>query len=165
MGIHKRERKQIISQFKAGKIDMLIATDAMARGLDVPDIEQVVSYDVTSVSTYVHRIGRTARAGKTGTALSLVTKDDVGDYRNVLSQGGGIAEEITIPMEELEVYEESYKESLTKMKEGLLQEKQDRRNKIDGGKGKQKGRLNNKQGLRKGIKRLQNGGAKFPSKD
>ncbi|CAL4142225.1 unnamed protein product, partial [Meganyctiphanes norvegica] len=163
---HKKERKQIISQFKAGKIDMLISTDAMARGLDVPDIEQVVSYDVTSTSTYVHRIGRTARAGKTGTALSFVTKDDVGDYKNMLSQGGGIAEEISVPMEELEIYEEMYKEALFKMKDTLLQEKHNKRNEnktsvirilqtVEGNKGKHKGRINNKQGLRKGIKRLQ----------
>lgn len=163
---HKRERKQIVSQFMAGKIDMLISTDAMARGLDVPDIEQVVSYDVTSVSTYVHRIGRTARAGKTGTATSLVTKDDVMDYKNVLSQGGGVAEEISVSMEELEVYEETYKEALTKMKEVLLQEKQNKREKVDENKMKHKGRPNNKKGLKKGIKRLQNGKeARLPRRD
>lgn len=49
----------------------------MARGLDVPNVEYVVSYDVTSVNNYIHRIGRTARAGKPGTAVSLVTRDTV----------------------------------------------------------------------------------------
>ena len=52
----------------------------MARGLDVPDIDHVVSYDVTAATTYVHRIGRTARAGRPGTALSLVTKKTVSYY-------------------------------------------------------------------------------------
>lgn len=56
----------------------------MARGLDISDIEHVVSYDVTSVNTYVHRIGRTARAGKSGTALSLVTKDVVSTWKSHL---------------------------------------------------------------------------------
>lgn len=62
----------------------LVSSDAMARGLDVPDIDHVVSYDVTAATTYVHRIGRTARAGQPGTALSLVTKPTVSYCRLLL---------------------------------------------------------------------------------
>lgn len=55
----------------------LIASDVMARGLDIPNVDNVVCYDVTSITTYIHRIGRTARAGTPGTAVSLVTLDKV----------------------------------------------------------------------------------------
>ncbi|XP_076054034.1 putative ATP-dependent RNA helicase Dbp73D [Oratosquilla oratoria] len=128
---HGRERHKIKSKFAAGKIDILVSSDAMARGLDIPDIEHVVSYDVTSVSTYVHRIGRTARAGKEGTALSLVTKDLVKEFRSVLSNGGGSASEISVPTSELESYETAYVDALAKMKEILDGEKLKEKEKRD----------------------------------
>ena len=52
--------------------------------MDIPDIEHVVSYNLTSLSTYIHRIGRTARAGKPGTALSLITNDEVSQMYHLL---------------------------------------------------------------------------------
>lgn len=61
----------------------LICTDAIARGMDVDNVKYVMSYDATpNVNTYVHRVGRTARAGKTGTALTLVTQQEVSLYRH-----------------------------------------------------------------------------------
>ena len=61
----------------------LICTDAIARGMDVDNVKYVISYDATpNVNTYVHRVGRTARAGKTGTALTLVTQQEVSLYRH-----------------------------------------------------------------------------------
>ena len=59
----------------------LICTDAIARGMDFDNVKYVMSYDATpNVNTYVHRVGRTARAGKTGTALTLVTHQEVSLY-------------------------------------------------------------------------------------
>ena len=59
------------------KIDILIATDVAARGLDIDDITYVINYDMPEdVDTYVHRIGRTGRAGKEGTAVSFVTSEE-----------------------------------------------------------------------------------------
>jgi ATP-dependent RNA helicase RhlB len=71
-------RQRVIDEVKAGKIQFLVATDVAARGLDIDDLAMVVNYDLpTEAENYVHRIGRTARAGKTGRAVSLVTEQDV----------------------------------------------------------------------------------------
>ena len=76
-GIHgdkrSRERIRILDSFKKDKINILIATDVAARGLDIPDVTHVINYDVPQTyDTYVHRIGRTGRSGKKGTALTFV---------------------------------------------------------------------------------------------
>lgn len=76
-GIHgdkrSRERIRTLDLFKQDKINILIATDVAARGLDIPDVTHVINYDVPQTyDTYVHRIGRTGRAGKKGTALTFV---------------------------------------------------------------------------------------------
>ncbi|MEK9182666.1 MAG: DEAD/DEAH box helicase [Patescibacteria group bacterium] len=68
-----RERIRILDSFKKDRINVLIATDVAARGLDIPDVTHVINYDVPQTyDTYVHRIGRTGRSGKKGTALTFV---------------------------------------------------------------------------------------------
>ena len=68
-----RERIRILDSFKKDHINVLIATDVAARGLDIPDVTHVINYDVPQTyDTYVHRIGRTGRSGKKGTALTFV---------------------------------------------------------------------------------------------
>lgn len=68
-----RERIRTLDLFKQDKINILIATDVAARGLDIPDVTHVINYDVPQTyDTYVHRIGRTGRAGKKGNALTFV---------------------------------------------------------------------------------------------
>lgn len=68
-----RERLRTLDLFKKDQINILIATDVAARGLDIPDVTHVINYDVPQTyDTYVHRIGRTGRAGKKGTALTFV---------------------------------------------------------------------------------------------
>lgn len=65
--------RKTLSQFRQGRITILVATDRASRGLDLPGLAHVVSYDIpTSVTTYIHRVGRTARAGKEGKAWTLV---------------------------------------------------------------------------------------------
>lgn len=71
--IAQNQRERIINQYKQGKIDILIATDVAARGLDVDRISHVVNYDIPQdPESYVHRIGRTGRAGRTGQAILFV---------------------------------------------------------------------------------------------
>ena len=72
--MEQRQREQMVTQLKNGKIDILIATDVAARGLDVERISHVLNYDIPYDSeTYVHRIGRTGRAGRTGDAILFVS--------------------------------------------------------------------------------------------
>ena len=68
------QRERTVNQLKAAKLDILVATDVAARGLDVERISHVVNYDIpTDTESYVHRIGRTGRAGRSGDAISFVT--------------------------------------------------------------------------------------------
>jgi ATP-dependent RNA helicase DeaD len=68
------QRERAITGFREGRIDILVATDVAARGLDIPNVSHVINYDIPEdPEAYVHRIGRTARAGKTGIAITLVT--------------------------------------------------------------------------------------------
>ncbi|MDR1108462.1 MAG: DEAD/DEAH box helicase [Spirochaetaceae bacterium] len=72
------KRLKIIEDIKAGRINFLVATDVAARGLDIEGLALVVNYDLpVEAENYVHRIGRTARAGKTGKAITLVSEQDV----------------------------------------------------------------------------------------
>jgi len=71
------KRERVIKDFKNDKTDILIATDVAARGLDIDDISYVVNYDMPEdVDTYIHRIGRTGRAGKEGIAISFITTEE-----------------------------------------------------------------------------------------
>ncbi|MDE6049059.1 MAG: DEAD/DEAH box helicase [Paramuribaculum sp.] len=75
--LEQKERDDVMLDFRAGKIDILVATDIVARGIDIDDISMVVNYDVPhEPEDYVHRIGRTARAGTDGKAVTFVSKED-----------------------------------------------------------------------------------------
>lgn len=70
-------RQRALTNFKSGKTRVIIATDIAARGIDIADLDMVINYDLPDVAeTYVHRIGRTGRAGKSGTALSFCAPDE-----------------------------------------------------------------------------------------
>lgn len=70
-------RQRALTNFKSGKTRVIIATDIAARGIDIVDLEMVINYDLPDVAeTYVHRIGRTGRAGKNGTALSFCSQEE-----------------------------------------------------------------------------------------
>ncbi len=76
-GMRQNKRDRIMKEFKDGRINMLVATDVLARGIDVDDITHVINYDIPRYAEdYVHRIGRTARAGKEGKAITLLTNEE-----------------------------------------------------------------------------------------
>ncbi|HET7500504.1 MAG TPA: DEAD/DEAH box helicase, partial [Kofleriaceae bacterium] len=77
-------RERALAGFKNGRTRVLVATDIAARGIDIDDVTHVVNFDVPEVpETYVHRIGRTARAGATGMALSFCEAEERADWRNI----------------------------------------------------------------------------------
>ena len=76
--LSQAERDEVMYQFKAGQVDVLVATDIVARGIDIDDILMVINYDVPhDAEDYVHRIGRTARAQRDGIAITLVSEADM----------------------------------------------------------------------------------------
>lgn len=85
MSQHRREKS--MSQFRRGKADILVATDVAARGIDVPEVALVVNFDVPNQEMiYFHRIGRTARAGAIGRAITLVSYSSIGDWKVIKQQ-------------------------------------------------------------------------------
>jgi ATP-dependent RNA helicase DDX51/DBP6 len=83
--------KKLLKAFNTGSIKILIASDAASRGLDIPSITHVINYDMpTSITSYVHRVGRTARAGKSGQALTLFTKTEAAWYWKQVATGDNI---------------------------------------------------------------------------
>ncbi len=82
--LEQKEREEVLSQFKARSIRVLVATDVMSRGIDIKDINLVINFDVPhDAEDYVHRVGRTARADKTGVALTLVNTDDMFKFHRI----------------------------------------------------------------------------------
>lgn len=82
--LEQEQREDVILDFKSGKINVLVATDIMSRGIDIDDIELVVNYDVPRESEdYVHRIGRTARADRDGNAITFVSEKEIGKFRRI----------------------------------------------------------------------------------
>ena len=80
----QNQRERVLAAFRTGQVRTLIATDIAARGIDVDGISHVLNYDLPNVpETYVHRIGRTARAGADGIAISLCTDEEMADLRGI----------------------------------------------------------------------------------
>lgn len=82
--LEQAERDDIMFKFKSGQIDVLVATDIVARGIDIDDIAMVINYDVPhDAEDYVHRIGRTARADRDGIAITFVNEDDMFAFHQI----------------------------------------------------------------------------------
>lgn len=82
--LDQKERDEVMLAFKQRKVDMLIATDIVSRGIDIDDIQMVINYDCPrDPEDYVHRIGRTARAGREGRAITLVGEKDLFPLRKI----------------------------------------------------------------------------------
>lgn len=87
------QRERALADFRAGKVDVLVATDVLARGIDISDVRYVVNFDVPSEPTdYIHRIGRTGRAGEEGWALTFVTELDVAEFFDIEALMGKTAD-------------------------------------------------------------------------
>lgn len=81
-GLTSSTRNTVLLKFQTGKIDGIVCSDALARGIDIDSVDVVISYDAPRhVKTYIHRVGRTARAGKTGTAVTLLTVNEVNAFQ------------------------------------------------------------------------------------
>ena len=82
--LEQNERDQVMLDFRNGKVDVLVATDVVSRGIDVTDVPLVINYDVPhDPEDYVHRIGRTARAENSGEAMTIVSPDDMHYWKRI----------------------------------------------------------------------------------
>lgn len=112
-----------LGKFRAGEsVKILIATDVAARGLDIPLVDVVINFDLPPDSkTYIHRVGRTARAGKSGKALSLVTQYDIEIWQRIESALGKKLDEYHTEDGEVTVFgqavNEAQREAIQKMKD------------------------------------------------
>ncbi|MDE6523825.1 MAG: DEAD/DEAH box helicase [Muribaculaceae bacterium] len=98
--LEQDKREDVILDFKSGKINVLVATDIMARGIDIDDIDLVVNYDVPRESEdYVHRIGRTARADREGNAITFISEKEIGKFKRIERFLGKEVEKTPIPSE------------------------------------------------------------------
>uniref|UniRef100_A0A2R9A1J1 ATP-dependent RNA helicase n=1 Tax=Pan paniscus TaxID=9597 RepID=A0A2R9A1J1_PANPA len=122
------QRRMILKQFEQGKIQLLISTDATARGIDVQGVELVVNYDAPQyLRTYVHRVGRTARAGKTGQAFTLLLKVQERRFLRMLTEAG--APELQrheLSSKLLQPLVPRYEEALSQLEESVKEERKQR---------------------------------------
>ena len=83
----QNKREDSMQRFRKAKADILVATDVAARGIDVPEVALVINYDIPNQDmVYFHRIGRTARAGAKGRAITLVSYSSVGEWNEIKKQ-------------------------------------------------------------------------------
>ncbi|XP_045483369.1 probable ATP-dependent RNA helicase Dbp73D [Harmonia axyridis] len=122
-----KSRKELILQFTKGNVDVIICTDSLARGIDLPGIEYVFSYSAPKhLKTYIHRAGRTARAGSLGTAVTLLHTTQVGHFKSLLEHAEKTnIEEVKLPIDDLESLGNTYKEALAELKRMLTKEEED----------------------------------------
>ena len=98
--LEQSQRDDVMYRFKAGKIDILVATDILSRGIDVDDIRLVVNYDVPfDCEDYVHRVGRTARANNDGLAITFVSDDQQTEFGKIEDFIGRTIYKIPVPAE------------------------------------------------------------------
>nr|CAD7460246.1 unnamed protein product [Timema tahoe] len=122
--LKRAERNQILSHFAAGKIDVLVSTDAFARGMDILDVKFVISFDPPKyVKNYIHRVGRTGRAGKVGNAITFILESQRGHFTEMLQEAGKVVKELTVPSKDLEYLTSHSKKALVKLNQVLEEEK------------------------------------------
>ncbi|KAG9354818.1 hypothetical protein JZ751_001531 [Albula glossodonta] len=119
------ERKKALKDFEQGKIQLLISTDAAARGIDVKGVKCVVNYDAPQfIRTYVHRVGRTARAGKAGLAFTFLLGIQEQNFLQMVRDAGspGIQKQIVKP-ENLKGMEPHYQQTLLELENVIKEER------------------------------------------
>jgi ATP-dependent RNA helicase DDX51/DBP6 len=112
------QRTRILQSFKDKKIDALICSDVMARGIDLPDVRHVISYDAPiDMAKYVHRVGRTARANRQGDAWTLVEEQEARHFKTMMKRGGRRAkmDKVKIKPEQRDSLQSRYDDALSQL--------------------------------------------------
>ena len=130
----QKERTQTMDSFRKGELKVLIATDVSARGIDIPNVEYVVNYDLPDkLENYVHRVGRTGRGDKKGQAVSFCSEQE----KELLEI---IEKNLEKPIQKMDISKKDYKYTLEISKDkshdwrSLLEEEETRQQQVYGGK-------------------------------
>lgn len=125
-GLSSSGRNSVLLKFQTCQINGIICSDALARGIDIPNVDVVISYDAPRhVKTYIHRIGRTARAGRLGTAVTLLTSNELNGFQAIIKNGGKEnVDEIKVVANAEESKAKDYAKALERMQSALKREKQ-----------------------------------------
>lgn len=135
----QQERNELLRTFKAGQINILIATDILSRGIDIDSLSHVVNYDIPDdPADYVHRVGRTARAGKSGAAVSFINDADQFKFYNIEQLIERVLEKGETPsaIGESPTYDPSKRRSSGRGKHGSRKKGRNHRGKKGGYRGK-----------------------------
>ncbi|KXX78502.1 ATP-dependent rRNA helicase RRP3 [Madurella mycetomatis] len=141
-GLSQSARLGALNKFRAGSREILVATDVAARGLDIPNVDCVLNFDLPQDSkTYVHRVGRTARAGKSGHAISIVTQYDLEIWLRIEAALGTKLTEYSLEKDEVMVFkprvEEAQRHAKNEMK-ALMEDRGKKGSVLKGGKGRKR---------------------------
>jgi ATP-dependent RNA helicase DeaD len=97
--LSQQQREKILRSFREGQLPLLVATNVASRGLDIPEVSHVINYDIPEdAETYVHRIGRTARAGREGKAITFVAEWDMEAWAAIRKLTGEAIQEARLPL-------------------------------------------------------------------
>lgn len=115
-----KTRQQVLDKFSSGTVNGLVCSDALARGIDIPNVEVVISYEpAMQIPTYIHRIGRTARAGRPGTAVTILTGDETNKFMSLVDTLCPNIQEIKYSEEYVERISSEYSSALRDMENAL----------------------------------------------
>jgi len=126
--LSQQERERILQRFRDGYSDILVATDVMARGVDIPYMSHVINYDIPQLAIeYVHRIGRTGRAGRSGEAITLITPREKRLLKVIEQYIGRTIDKAKLPSREavLERRQQQFKEAIIAQMEAFDGDTQD----------------------------------------
>ncbi|KAF7850069.1 hypothetical protein BT93_L5884 [Corymbia citriodora subsp. variegata] len=117
-------RSKTLKAFREGDVQVLVSSDAMTRGMDVEGVRNVINYEMPPyIKTYIHRAGRTARAGQTGRCFTLLRKDEVKRFKKMLQKADNNSCPVySLPASSVESFRSSYTSALEKLKEAVESE-------------------------------------------
>ncbi|KXZ56228.1 hypothetical protein GPECTOR_1g199 [Gonium pectorale] len=120
-----RERAANLEKFRSGEAKVLVASDAMTRGMDVDNVQTVINYDApVYAKTYVHRAGRTARAGKSGRVITLLRDEDMRHFKAMIRKAdNNFVHELKLPGEQVEAFRPALAGALAQLEELLAAER------------------------------------------
>lgn len=118
------ERSKALKAFREGEVQVLVSSDAMTRGMDVEGVRNVINYDMPSyIKTYIHRAGRTARAGQVGRCFTLLRKHEVKRFKNLLQKADNDSCPVySVDSSSIESLQSTYVSALEKLKETVESE-------------------------------------------